>query len=150
MKKALVLATALLLSLSANSYAETSNDGVKERKDRKERQYKGDREGKKMHSRESKEGKGKNGTKHSAAKKQCAEKCNLNKEKVRACRKKHGAEKGESLNGKCVPEKTKSCMKSCMQKHKGKKQDAKNLKDGSKKERKEKRQDRRANKLDSE
>jgi hypothetical protein len=148
MKKALVLATALLLSLSANSYAEDSNEAVKERKDRKERQYKGDREGKKMHSRDSE----KSNSKKAAAKKQCAEKCNLNKDKVRECRKKHGAKKGQSLNGKCVPEKTKSCMRSCMQKHKGKNQDAKQTRNGERKDRKDKsaRQDRRANKADSE
>jgi hypothetical protein len=140
MKKALVLATALLLSLSANSFAQTETTEVS--KERKERQYKGDREGSKMQARNTEA----RDSKKAAAKKQCAQKCNLNKEKIRECRKKNGAKKGESLNGKCVSEKAKACMKTCMDKHKPKGKGDKQTRNGEKKDRKDRsaRQDRRA------
>lgn len=116
MKKILTLALALVLAFTANSFAEEADSSTNMKKERSERMHtkanKGERS--EMRGENKAKQKGKMTEERKKARKQCVQKCGLDKEKIRACRKQHGAEKGERLDGKCLSEKKKSCIKTCM------------------------------------
>ncbi|HAG52525.1 MAG TPA: hypothetical protein DCL21_01940 [Alphaproteobacteria bacterium] len=154
MKKILAVVLALVLAFTTTSYAEDT-DGSREHKYKKEArgEHKGKRnfEGKRDGDRKARNGDGDN-SKRKQAHKACAQKCNINKEKVKQCRKKHGAQKGDNLKGKCLGEKGKTCMKSCMKskreafkgKHDGQHRGKKNF-DGKRDDDKESRRSHRKN-----
>ena len=130
MKKILTLALALVLAFSVSAQAENADITADKQKVRKERMY---------NNGEMRTEKGERSEKVKAARRECAQTCGLNKDKVKQCRKQLGLKKGENAKGKCVSDKNKACIKSCMKKkkaqHKGKNGEYKNKKNHEKGER---------------
>tara|TARA_Y100000588_G_scaffold342586_1_gene387476 strand:+ start:269 stop:664 length:396 start_codon:yes stop_codon:yes gene_type:complete len=109
MKKILTLALALVLAFSVSAQAENADITADKQKVRKERMY---------NNGEMRTEKGERSEKVKAARRECAQTCGLNKDKVKQCRKQLGLKKGENAKGKCVSNKNKACIKSCMKKKK--------------------------------
>lgn len=108
MKKILTLALALVLAFSTSSFAEGVDSSTEMKQPREEKMHK--MRGEKQVSK-----KGQMSEKRKQARKQCASRCGINKEKIKACRKNMGAKKGERVDGKCLTSQKKACIKKCMQ-----------------------------------
>lgn len=111
MKNFLSLTLALMLAFTANSFAAQSTEKAATKTEIT----------KKAKATKTEARKNKNAQK---VRKVCSQKCNVDLEKVKVCRKAKGFKKGKG-DGSCITEEQKSCLKDCMKSARKSMRDAK-------------------------